>query len=180
MKKPRTLNMKFLWTTALCTGLALAAAGPLAALDMTLSGVDVKADLSAYEDNNVLKFWPTLEDDITTAIASKVTIDDGADAPRISVTINKVAIDGDTVLPESGEFNQLEGTVTTHDGKNAGSASEGQDADALTGSYALKMTAISGDQEVPEGWIAVAPSQDDFYDALIDAYATSIVERIEE
>lgn len=172
--------MKLFWTTAFCTGLALAGAGPLAALDKTLSHVDVTADLSAYEDNNVLKFWPTLEDDITTAIASKVTIDDGADAPRISVAINKVAIDGDTVLPESGEFNQLEGTVTTHDGKNSGPASEGQDSDALSGSYALKMTAVRGDQEVPEGWVAVRPSQEDFYDALIDAYATSIVERLDE
>lgn len=172
--------MKLLWTTALCTGLALAAAGPLAALDKTLAGVNVTADLSAYEDNNVLKFWPTLSDDITTAIASKLTIEHGADAPRIMVTINKVAIDGDTMLPESGEFNQLEGTVTMRGGQSARSDSEGQDTDAVIGSYALKVTAISGDQEVPEGWIAVAPSQEDFYDALIDAFATSIVERIEE
>lgn len=173
--------MKLLWTTALLTGLAMAAAGPLAALEKTLSGVEVKADLSAYEDNNVLKFWATLEEDIATAIASKVTVDDRADAPRITVEINKVAIDGDTVLPDSGEFNQLEGTVTTHEGlNNAGSVSKGQTRDALIGSYPLRMSAVSGERDMPRGWVSVAPSQEDFYKALVDAYATAVVERIEE
>jgi hypothetical protein len=33
---------------------------------------------------------------------------------------------------------------------------------------------------VPDDWILVAPSQEDFYNALVDAYATTIVERIAE
>lgn len=154
--------MKRLWTTALFTGLALVVADLLAALSKTLWSVDVAADLSAWEGNTIHEFWPTLADDVTTAIASKLTVDDGADAPRISVTIKRVAIDGDTVLPEQGEFNQLEGTVTTHEGKNAGSAFEVQETDSLTGRNSLKMTAISGDQQVPEDWFAVASSQKDF------------------
>lgn len=173
--------MKLLQTTALCTAMALIAAGPLAAMEKTVSGVAVKANLTAYEDNNVLKFWPTMEEDITTAIASQVTVDDRADAPRISVEINKVAIDGKTSLSGSGEFNQLEGTVTTHAGNNnVDAVSKGQTQDALIGSYALRMSAVSGEQVVPEGWVTVAPSQDDFYNALINAYATAIVERIGE
>lgn len=173
--------MNLLKITTLCSVFALSAAGPLAAMDKTLSGIEVKANLTAYEDNNVLKFWPTLEEDITTAIASQVTVNDGADAPRISVEINKVAIDGDTILPDSGEFNQLEGTVTTHEGNNnVDSVSKGQTQDALIGSYALRMSAVSGEREMPRGWVVVAPSQDDFYNALIDAYASAIVERIEE
>jgi len=175
------MTMKLLWTAALCTGLALATAGPLFALERTLSGLEIKADLSAYSKNNVLKYWPTLEADIATAIASKLTVDDAADAPRITVEINKVAIDGDTYLPDSGEFNQLEGTVTTHEGNNnVDAVSKGQSQDALIGSYALRMSAVSGAREVPKGWVTVAPSQKDFYKALIDAYATAVVERIEE
>jgi len=133
-----------------------------------------------FSDSNVLKFWPTLEQDITTAISSQVTVDDGADAPRISVEINKVAIDGDTVLPDSGEFNQLEGTITTYEGNNnVLSVSQGQARDALIGSYALRVSAVSGDRVMPKGWVTVAPSQEAFYNALIKAYATEIVERIE-
>ncbi|SEK87178.1 hypothetical protein SAMN05443999_102441 [Roseovarius azorensis] len=174
--------MKLLWTTALLTGIALAVGGPLAAMEKTLSGVAVNADLSAYEDNNVLEYWPTLADDITKAIASQVTVDDTAKAPQISVEINKVAINGNTVLPESGEFNQLEGTVTTYTGPNEDTAanSEASTPDDVIGSYVLRMSAVTGETDAPEGWIIVPPSQDDFYNALVNAYATAIVERIEE
>lgn len=173
--------MKFFKTTALCSVLALAAAGPLAAMEKTLSGVEVKSDLSSYEDNNVLKYWPTMDEDLAVAISSKLNIDDTAEAPRISVEINKVAIDGDTVLPDSGEFNQLEGTVTTYEGMNNHDAvSKGQTQDALIGSYALRMSAVSEERQMPDGWVTVAPSQEDFYNALIDAYAAAVVERIGE
>lgn len=173
--------MKLLWTTAICTGLALTFAGPLVAMEKTVSGVEVKADLSAYEDNNVLKYWPTLEEDITTAIASKLTVDDAADAPRISVEINKVSIDGSTVLPDSGEFNQLEGTITTHAGINSvAERAKGSTTDKMIGSYPLQMTAVTGTTNVPEGWVTIEPSQEDFYNALINAYAMAIVERIEK
>ncbi|MFX0544212.1 hypothetical protein ACEWPL_001530 [Roseovarius sp. S1116L3] len=172
--------MKLLWTTAICTGLALGA-GPLAAMEKTLSGVEVIVDLSAFDDSNALNYWPTLEDDLERAIAEQVNLDDGADAPRISVEINKVAIDGDTVLPDSGEFNQIEGTVTTRAGINETTSTSSEAAetpDAVIGSYPLQMTAVTGDKSAPEGWIVISPSQGDFYNALIGAYAMSVVERI--
>ncbi|MGX0879285.1 hypothetical protein ACSSV4_003994 [Roseovarius sp. MBR-154] len=173
--------MNLLRTTALCSVFALAAAGSLAAMEKTLSGVEVKSDLSSYEENNVLKFWPTLDEDLATAISSKLNIDEKADAPRISVEINKVAINGNPVLTDSGEFNQIEGTVTTHQGGNTvSSTTQDETQNAITGSYPLRMQAVSGEPQVSEDWITVAPSQDDFYNALIDAYATRIVERVEE
>ncbi|MGR3548382.1 MAG: hypothetical protein ACU0CB_15655 [Roseovarius sp.] len=175
--------MKLLLSTALCTGLTLTAVSPVAAMEKTLSGLDVTVDLSAYEGNNVLKYWPTLEADLATAIASKVTLDDAADAPRIVVEINKVAIDGDTILPDTGEFNQLEGTVSTFEGLNdavAVSADRLEDPDEQIGSYALQMTAVAGETPAPEGWVTITPSQDDFYAALVDAYATTVVERLDD
>ncbi|MEB8386759.1 hypothetical protein OO012_05915 [Rhodobacteraceae bacterium KMM 6894] len=174
--------MKLLWTTAICTGLALGA-GPLAAMEKTVSGVEVIVNLSAFEDSNALDYWPKLEDDLEQAIAGQVDLDDGADAPRITVEINKIAIDGDTVLPDSGEFNQMEGTVTTRAGLNqivTSSAEAAATPDAVIGSYPLQMTAVTGDKTAPEGWIVIAPSQDDFYNALLGAYAMSVVERIDD
>lgn len=171
--------MKILQTTALCSVFALAAAGPLAAMDKTLSGVEVKSNLSAYEDSNAIEFWPTLDEDLASAIASMVNVDDGAEAPRIVVEINKVAIDGDTVLPDSGEFNQLEGTVTTREwGDDTTTSSHGESIADQSGSYPLLLTAVSANREVPDDWILIPPSQDDFYNALINAYATEIVERV--
>lgn len=173
--------MQLIRITTLCSVIALAAAGPLAALEKTLSAVNVKSNLSSYENNNVLKFWPTLDEDLAMPIASKLTIDNKSDAPRISVEINKVSVDGDTALPDSGEFNTLEGTVTTHAGVSESVAGAQDEAtDAQTGSYPLRLTAISGEHDMSGDWLVVAPSQDDFYNAMIDAYAAAIVERVEE
>lgn len=173
--------MNFLKITALCSVFALSATGPLAALEKTISGVEVSSALSSYEKTNVHKFWPTLNEDLATAISAKLNVDDEADAPRLSVEINKVSIDGDTILPDSGEFNTLEGTITTHAGINDPNATDKTGGgDAQTGSYALRMTAVSGESNMPEDWVVVAPSQEDFYKALVDAYATTIVERIKQ
>lgn len=173
--------MNLLRTTAICSVFALAAASPLAAMEKTLSGVEVTSDLSAYEDTNVLKFWPTLEEDLATAIVAKLDLDETADSPRISVEINKVAVDGDTNLPDSGEFNQLEGTVTTYEGGNeTASTSQDETHNSLIGSYALRMKAVEEDRDMPDDWVGVVASQDDFYEALVEGYATTVVERIED
>ena len=172
--------MKRLLSTTFCAGLALTAlTAPLAAEEKTLSDVEVKTDLSAFENSNALEFWPTLSEDIGEAIASQLTIDDQSGEPRIVVAINKVAINGETTLPDTGEFNQLEGTITTFPAKGAANTETG-DSSSATGSYALKVSATSGEVDVPENWIVIPPSQDDFYEALTNAYAMEVVERIED
>ncbi|GGO60364.1 hypothetical protein SAMN05444398_11123 [Roseovarius pacificus] len=172
--------MKRLLSTTFCAGLALAAvAAPLVAEEKTLSAVEVKTDLSAFENSNALEFWPTLSEDIGQAIASELTIDDQSKEPRIVVSINKVAINGETTLPDTGEFNQLEGTVTMFPARGADN-SETSNSSSATGSYALKVSATSGEVDVPENWIVIPPSQDDFYEALTNAYAMEVVERIED
>ena len=172
--------MKRLLSTTFCAGLALTAvAAPLAAEEKTLSDVEVKTDLSAFENSNALEFWPTLSEDIGEAIASELTIDDQSGEPRIVVAINKVAINGETTLPDTGEFNQLEGTITTFPAKGAANTETG-DSSSVTGSYALKVSATSGEVDVPENWIVIPPSQGDFYEALTNAYAMEVVERIED
>lgn len=172
--------MKRLLSATFCAGLALTAvAAPLAAEEKTLSDVEVKTDLSAFENSNALEFWPTLSEDIGEAIASELTIDDQSGEPRIVVAINKVAINGETTLPDTGEFNQLEGTITTFPARGAANTETG-DSSSATGSYALKVSATSGEVDVPENWIVIPPSQGDFYEALTNAYAMEVVEQIED
>lgn len=171
--------MKLLWSTALCAGLALGAA-PLSAQEKTLSDVDVTSDLSAFEESNALEFWPDLTDDLGKAIASHVNIDEQAEAPRMVVEINKVAIDGEPVLPDSGEFNQIEGTVAMHPSRKAGSNTETDAELPPMGSYALTVSAKAAEGEAPEGWVVIPPSEGDFYNVLINAYAMEVVERIED
>ncbi|MCZ0812651.1 hypothetical protein N5A93_10455 [Roseovarius sp. EGI FJ00037] len=171
--------MKRLWSTALCAGLALGIA-PLSAQEKTLSDVEVKSDLSAFEKSNALEFWPDLTEDLGKAIAAHVNIDDQAEAPRIVVEINKVAIDGEPVLPDSGAFNQIEGTIAMHPASKAGSNTETDAELPQMGSYALKVSAKAAEGEAPEGWVIIPPSEDDFYNVLINAYAMEVVERIED
>ena len=86
------------------------------AQDVTLSRIEVQTDLSAYEDSNASEFWPSLEADLGRAIASVVTVDETAPAPAIRVEINKIAISGSPILPDTGEFNEMEGTVAVFRG----------------------------------------------------------------
>lgn len=89
----------------------------LAALEKLFPAWKVTSDLSSYEETNVLRFWPTLDADIVSAIAAKLNVADQAQALQILVEIDKLSFDGDTVLRNSGEFNTLDGTVTNHEGK---------------------------------------------------------------
>jgi hypothetical protein len=99
---------------------------------------------------------------------------------RVRVEINRIAIDGDTILPDSGEFNQLEGTVRVYEGLNAGNANPevGLSNDEAVQSFPFRLKAETADGEAPEGWILVSPSKDDFYSVLVNAYADGVLDRI--
>lgn len=170
--------MKFMQTTALA--LSMSFAGYAAMADMpTVSAVEVEADLSAYENSNALDFWPTLDDDLGKAIADKLNFDD-ATAPRLEVQLTKVAIDGDTVLPDSGEFNHLEGIIAVHSGLDSGNTTEGKADPEVLQSFPLTVVAKTGEgMELPEGWYLIPPSQEDFYQAMVAAYAEKVVERLD-
>ena len=102
--KPATVSATVLLTST----------AALASQDIWTS-VDVEADLSAFEQSNALEYWPTLERDLSAAIAERVDIRAGDDAPALRVEINKVAIDGNVVLPATGEFNEIVGTIAVID-----------------------------------------------------------------
>lgn len=171
--------MKLLRTAVLTATTALVSL-PALAETKVLSSVEVEADLSAYSDSNALEFWPTLDKDLSQAIAQRVEFDDSSEAPRVRVEINRIAIDGDTILPDTGEFNQLEGTVQVYEGLNAGNANSevGLSNDEAVQSFPFRLTAETAEGEAPEGWILIPPSKDDFYSALVNAYADGVLERI--
>ena len=84
----------------------MALSGAVAAKEMPLvSEIDVSASYNAAQDTNAQEMFPEITSDIALAIADLVPqSDDGAD-PIIKVDIRKVALNGDTVLPDSKEFN---------------------------------------------------------------------------
>ena len=172
--------MKTHTLAAICTTLALSAT-PVWAEQPTFSGIEVNVDLSDYANSNALEYWPDLERDLTAAIVAHSKVDDEAEAPKIEVTVNSVAVDGDTYLPDSGEFNQLSGTIEVMrgGGENPAGTSAEASANDLLRNYFVKVTAVSGDAVVPDGWVVIPPSQDDFYNAMVEAFAMEVVENFE-
>ncbi len=169
--------MKFVKTTAFLCATALVSAPALAA-DMKLSGVEVVADLSAAGDNNALNFWPNLDRDLAAALSERATVDPISEAPRIRVEINKISVDGDTLLTDSGEFNRLEGTVVVYESLNADGASVDQDR---LNSFPVRLGAQTADTPIEEGWtMYIAPSKEEFYRVMVDTYADTVLERVEE
>lgn len=173
--------MKRLKTTAFILA-ATVATGAMAAQDVSLNDVEVKAELSDFKDSNALKYWPDIERDLQQAIIERVELSGKAEDPRVEVEISKISVDGDTILPDSGEFNQLEGVVKIYEGEDAVSVQgkNNQESNLPVSSSPLRLSAIAPSGEPPEGWVMVPPSQDDFYNAMVQAFAAEVVEDIEE
>lgn len=131
-----------------------------------VSVIDVEASMSAAEGSNAMALFPDITTDIQAAVASRVTTSDDAGDPEIRIDIRKVALNGAAVLPDTKEFNELEGVVSI-------TAPEGTD-----GSYTfpINIAAYTGDQIIPEGYVAVAPSDQDFYEAMVNSFADSVAE----
>ena len=90
---------------------------------------------------------------------------DAAD-PQIKIDIRKIALNGSTMLPDSKEFNQLEGVVdvTSPNGDNAGL------------SFPVMISAYAGDEIAAEGYVNVQPSEAEFYVAMVSTFADVVAE----
>ncbi len=173
--------MKTLATAAFVLATSVAAPA-LASQDISLNDVDVRAELTDFTDSNALKYWPDIERDLQAAIAQRVELSGMEEDPRIEVEISKISVDGDTFLPDSGEFNQLEGIVKIYEGADAVTVQgrNSLDEDAPISTYPLRLSAVPPSSEAPEGYVMVPPSQDDFYNAMVQAFARLVVEDIDQ
>lgn len=152
-------------TLATAMGTVLLAT-PMSAQELQdVSEINVTASYEAAEDTNAQALFPEITSDLQLAIAKLVPQSDNAADPVIRVDLRKVALNGDTILPESAEFNQLEGIVAIDKSNGAG----GQ-------TFPVKIYAKMSDEPAPEGYVVLSPSLDDFYVAMIDAFAQSVAE----
>lgn len=133
-----------------------------------VSEVKVEVSAEAAQDSNAARVYDTITTDLAQAISERVTLGTGDDTYDIKVDIRKVALDGDTLLPDDTEFNQLEGVVV-FDGPNAAKGNE---------TLPIRISAVTGDQVVPAGYIALKPGTDDFYDAMIIGFAENVAEQL--
>ncbi|NUH65515.1 hypothetical protein HTT03_09475 [Sulfitobacter sp. S0837] len=155
-------------TMAFAAGVSAIALGGAASADdpIQISGINVETSVSAAAESNGIQFYPDLAEDVRAEVAKRVPLSsDGAD-PEINIGIRKIALNGATMLGDDRLFNQLEGVVdiTSPTGENSGR------------SFSVKVAAASADQIVPEGYVAVPPSEADFYAAMVSTFADVVAE----
>ncbi|ASM72529.1 MULTISPECIES: hypothetical protein [Roseobacteraceae] len=147
------------------TAIALLPLGAFAATP--ISKVNVKADLTENVGANAMQYYPQIEEDVTRMIAERIDLTGDAGDPQIKVEIKGVLLDGDSVLPDSAEFNELVATINYTD--------DNGEINAET--YPVFIKAMTADTP-QDGVIYVAPGRDDFYQAMILALVDNVVENI--
>lgn len=150
---------------------AVVALGTAAYADeATVKEVTVHTDYTSLADANAKDYYPTISDDLMAAIANKIQIIEAPEGYVLDVNVQKVSLDGDTILPDSAEFNEMEGVATlTSPLTNANSES-----------YPIMIKAMSAGGVVADGVTVIQPSETDFYNAMVDGFADAIVDKLPE
>lgn len=157
--------------TALVASVSLTAlSGAAFAEQPAVSRIDVDSTLDAAQGSNAMMLYPEITTDLQTAIAEKVETSDDAGDPTIRVEITRVSLDGATMLPDSREFNELEGTVVYSDDNGEISAA----------TFPVQVAAYTDDRAAPEGYVLMAPSDEDFYIAMLTTFADTVAELLPE
>ena len=154
--------------TLAATVSVIAVAGATAATMPEVSTIEVTASYDAAQDTNAEALFPEISSDIELAIAELVPQSDDAADPVIRVEIRKIALNGDTILPDSAEFNELEGIVSISTESGNGSQT-----------FPVAITAVMDETAVPAGYVAIPPSLDDFYVGMVAGFAQNVAEGLE-
>ncbi|MDU9003364.1 hypothetical protein [Sedimentitalea todarodis] len=149
---------------SLCTALSATAE------DAKVKEVTVDVAIDASDDSNVLELYPQLQNDLETAVIERVATADDPEGYIVDVTLQDVSLDGDSLLPDSMEFNQMEGVV----------AVTSPQTNATPVTRAINLVAMSADGSAPEGYVVIEPSKADFYFALINAFADEVADNLPE
>lgn len=129
-----------------------------------ISEIEVGTTYAAATDTNALEKFPEIATDLQAAIAERVPTSTDAGDPRIDVDVRKISLNGDMMLNDAGEFNEIEGVVSITDP----STSSGNR------SFPVSIAALAADTPVPEGTYVIEPSTEDFYNVMIAAFADRV------
>lgn len=157
---------RFVKNTAAAATVSLGALMASSALaGQGISDIDVQAGIAAPQGSNALDYYPTIAEDLEREILERVAVSDDPTGPKIKVQIRSVSLDGDTILPDTAEFNELEGYVSY----NGGSRDLGE---------VIKLSAHTDNTVAGPGVVTIPPSQEDFYDAMLTAFADRVIELV--
>lgn len=153
-------------TAAVAATLGMLSAPAWAAGEPTVREVNVTTQVTNLDDT-AKEFYPNVAHDILEKITEEMPLTQDVKGYVVNVEIQNMSLNGDKVLPASKEFNQIEGVMSI----------VGEGTNASTESYPIRVVAQTAGVATPEGFIAVTPSDNDFYTALITGFAKAVAER---
>lgn len=134
---------------------------------LTVKSVVVEADLQAIENQQAASYWAALSEDLTKAIAERVANQLGEDGTDIKIDISEVEL--------SNGFQEAMGLANT---KLVGQVR--MDNKATPSRFSIFELTVDVKQAMPEGTDPVSITADtrDFYNAMIQAFAKGVVDRL--
>ena len=162
---------RILGTTALALSLL---AAPSFAADMKVKAVEVSTDIGAIQNEQAAKYWGNLKPDLEAAIAARVadraTVGQSEEGVVISVDLNEVELSNTFQNITNLANTKLEGNVNVFDKDNT----------ALR-SFTLTVNVEQASAFFPAGTDLGALTLDTpvYYQAMINAFADGVVQRID-
>ena len=143
---------------------------PAFAKEATVKELTVTAESTDAQDPNAARYYPEIAGDLTAAIFERISLDDDPGGYVVKVSLASLSLDGDTALPDSGEFNRMEGVV----------AISSPLTDSPSYSYPVQIVAATADAAIPDGYVAINPSSGDFYNAMVQGFAEVVQQKLPE
>jgi len=156
--------------TMTALGFVMIAATPALAVDgpFPVGEVDANTYFESMANPNAMKFYPDVAVDIGNAVRARADMA-GEDAVRpldLDVEITALRLNDNPVLTDDGEFNILEGIVTVRDSY----ANESVRTESI----------ILRAEEMETPYATVSPDNQDFYKAMVYAFADRVIDIADE
>ncbi|XDA99703.1 hypothetical protein AB1M95_07305 [Sulfitobacter sp. LCG007] len=132
-----------------------------------VSKIEVDTTFLSAEGSNVMSYYPDLASDVEQRIRARVAPSDDPTAPTLRVALREISLDGSTLLPDSKEFNKLEGVMSYSGGDEEVTMPISVSAEGAPGTSA-------------DGMIVIEPSTSDYYNAMVDVFVGAVVDAIPE
>ena len=136
----------------------------------TVREVNVEADLSAIQNPRAAQYWTDIANDLENAIVARLTDRIAEDGVRISVDISEVEL-----------ANTFENVTNVANTRMVGQVNVTSETDNTKfNSYELTLSVEQALPYFPPGTVvtAIVIENRDYYNAMIEAFAQSVVDRL--
>lgn len=152
-------------------GLLITTASAAYAEQVTVSGVEVAAELADVNNKQALEYYPEVQVDLQAALSEQLAPLAGDDGYTVKVNVVEISLDGQPLSDDKG-FNTLAGWVYVFPPVDAQSDKDDEPADgAAVEEFNIQLNATTmGD--------GLLPGTEDYYRAMILTFAQSAGEKV--